>query len=285
MADKDNYVVRIMSKDEVRDIAIEWAANEGWNPGLYDLDSFYESDPEGFYIGLIDNEPIACISAISYNEDFGFLGFYIVKSEYRGKGYGFKLWNEALKHLPIQNIGLDGVIDQQENYKKSGFKLAYRNIRHEGLSKKFKDIATEIHPINRVPFKKILEYDSKVFPVSRKIFLENWFSQPESYAIAYVKDNEVSGYGMIRKCRNGYKIGPLFADSKVVATEIFNALCNFLDENTTFYLDTPEANTDGVNLAKDNNMHYVFETARMYTKQEPAIDLDKIFGVTTFELG
>jgi len=29
----------------------------------------------------------------------------------------------------------------------------------------------------------------------------------------------------------------------------------------------------------------VFETARMYTGPDPAIDLAKLFGVTTFELG
>jgi hypothetical protein len=29
----------------------------------------------------------------------------------------------------------------------------------------------------------------------------------------------------------------------------------------------------------------VFETARMYTRADPAIDLSKLFGVTTFELG
>jgi len=39
---------------------------------------------------------------------------------------------QELKYLEGRNIGLDGVVSQQDNYKKSGFKLAYRNIRHEG---------------------------------------------------------------------------------------------------------------------------------------------------------
>ena len=29
----------------------------------------------------------------------------------------------------------------------------------------------------------------------------------------------------------------------------------------------------------------MFETARMYTKKMPRIDLQKVFGVTTFEVG
>jgi hypothetical protein len=30
-----NYQIRVMTRQEV-DIAIAWAAAEGWNPGLYD---------------------------------------------------------------------------------------------------------------------------------------------------------------------------------------------------------------------------------------------------------
>jgi len=32
-------------------------------------------------------------------------------------------------------------------------------------------------------------------------------------------------------------------------------------------------------------MKPMFETARMYTKKPPIINLNKVFGVTTFELG
>lgn len=32
-------------------------------------------------------------------------------------------------------------------------------------------------------------------------------------------------------------------------------------------------------------MKPIFETARMYTKEPPKINLNKIFGVTTYEVG
>ena len=118
------YEIRPAKKEEMK-IMVEWAAKEGWNPGLHDIDAFYEIDDKGFYLGFLDNQPISSISAVTYENKFGFLGFYIVKPEFRGLGYGLRLWKEAIKHLPNQNIGLDGVEDQQENYKKSGFKLAY----------------------------------------------------------------------------------------------------------------------------------------------------------------
>ncbi len=40
--------------------------------------------------------------------------------------YGVEPWNSW------RTIGLDGVLAQQENYRKSGFQLAYRNIRYCG---------------------------------------------------------------------------------------------------------------------------------------------------------
>ncbi len=130
---KDPYIIRTMERSEV-DFAVGLAANEGWNPGLYDADCFFKTDPNGFFIGLLDGEPIGCISGISYNGGFGFIGFYIVIPERRGQGYGIKLWNTALAYLKGHNVGLDGVVAQQSNYKKSGFALAYRNIRYEGVA-------------------------------------------------------------------------------------------------------------------------------------------------------
>ncbi len=83
------YQIRTMTRKDL-DIAVDWAAKEGWNPGIYDTDVFYATDPKGFLLGFLGDEPIASISSVSYDDTFGFLGFYIVKPEYRGKGYGWK---------------------------------------------------------------------------------------------------------------------------------------------------------------------------------------------------
>lgn len=46
------YRVRRMRREDV-DLAIEWAAAEGWNPGLNDAESFFDTDPQGFFIGSL----------------------------------------------------------------------------------------------------------------------------------------------------------------------------------------------------------------------------------------
>jgi len=283
MSNKE-YKIRRMKREDL-DIAIDWAAKEGWNPGKFDTDSFWETDPEGFYIGLIGDEPISCISAVAYDDSFGFVGFYIVKPEFRGKGYGYAIWKESLKHLSTQNIGLDGVVEQQENYKKSGFKFAYRNIRYVGLVKQTQKKSSNVVKLSELPFESLLSYDEKLFPSSRPQFLKHWIRQPRSLAVGTLIDKKLSGYGVIRKCRDGYKMGPLFANDKDIAEELFLSLCNFVKKGTKIYLDTPEINKEAVLLADKYNMNPMFETARMYTKNIPSIPVNKIFGVTTFELG
>ncbi|MBP9781042.1 GNAT family N-acetyltransferase [Candidatus Woesebacteria bacterium] len=279
-----DYKIRPATREELN-IAIEWAAKEGWNPGLYDGDSFYTTDPKGFLLGFLDGEPIASISSVAYDNSFGFLGFYIVKSEYRDKGYGIQIWNEAIKHLPTQNISLDGVLAQQENYKKSGFKLAYRNIRYEGVGINDKVNDPNILPISQVPFEQLLGYDKLVFPTDRAVFLKEWIKQPESLAVAYVENKKFLGYGMVRKCRTGFKVGPLFADNENIADILFQRMRSFIGAGIQIFLDTPEVNKQAVALAEKYGMKPMFETARMYTKDEPKVQLQKIFGVTTFELG
>lgn len=70
MMQNQNYRIRPMHREEI-DLAIEWAAAEGWNPGIHDRDCFYSADPGGFLVGLLDDEPIATLSAVKYGENFG----------------------------------------------------------------------------------------------------------------------------------------------------------------------------------------------------------------------
>ena len=77
------YQIRGMTRNEV-DTAIEWAAVEGWNPGLHDATCFFATDPDGFLAGLLDDELVATICVVKYGTSPGFLGLYIVKPSCRG---------------------------------------------------------------------------------------------------------------------------------------------------------------------------------------------------------
>ena len=92
-----SYEIRTMTSDEVLQ-AVDWAGAEGWNPGRRDAVCFRAVDPDGFIGGFVGGEMIGSISVVNYREGFAFLGFYIVAPEWRGQGYGLRLWNAALGH-------------------------------------------------------------------------------------------------------------------------------------------------------------------------------------------
>src|SRR5918993_377985 len=113
------------------DLAIEWAAREGWNPGLADAAGFHAADPEGFLLSEdADGTPVACMSAVRQGDDLGFVGFYIVAPERRGEGHGLAIWRAGMARLEGRLVGLDGVVAQESAYRRSGFALAWRNLRY-----------------------------------------------------------------------------------------------------------------------------------------------------------
>jgi ribosomal protein S18 acetylase RimI-like enzyme len=281
----DRYEIRVMARADL-DRTLDWAAAEGWNPGFDDARAFQAADPLGFFMGWRDGKAISAISVVAYDAGFAFLGLYLVRPDYRGRGLGFALWREALARRPAKLVGLDGVVAQQADYARAGFRLAYRNIRFGGLAPAVASGAggLDLRPARTLPFDRLAAYDRRCFPAPRPAFLSLWLSPLAGAAVAAERDGEIAGFGAIRACQKGYKIGPLFADDDAVGDEIFLALAARA-KGETLYLDVPEPNAAAMRLAERYGLNPVFETARMYTGDAPAIDLARVFGVTTFELG
>ena len=280
---RDRFLVRRMGREEV-EIAVDWAEQEGWNPGIHDAEAFHAADPEGFFIAELDGEPIGSISVVNYSEAFAFAGLYIVKPEYRNRGYGSRLFAAGMAHAGNRNIGGDGVVAMQEKYRaRSAFTLAYRNIRFKGTGGGSEPEGSV--DLGQVPFDRLAAYDARHFPAPRPRFLAAWIRQKGTCSRAVLDDNGmITGYGVIRKCRSGYKFGPLFADTPEIAEEIFLTLSAQVP-GEAICLDTPEPNAEAVALARRHGMVAVFETARIYTKAIPDLPLAEIFGVTSFEVG
>lgn len=276
--------IRAMTPPEL-EMVLEWAAAEGWNPGLQDAASFYAADPDGFLLGSIDGEPVASIFAVRYGSGFGFIGGYIVRPEFRGKGLGMAIWRAGMARLEGRNVGLDGVPAQQENYARSGFRLAHRNVRYEGRGADV-PVADRVLPLGPQDLAEVLEYDRAFFPDDRQQFMRCWLRQEGSVALG-VRDagGTLLGYAVLRPCRAGFKIGPLCAESPQVAEELMQAVCGRVPADEPVFLDVPEPNAAAIELAERRGMHACFETARMYTGADPGLPLARQYGITTFELG
>ncbi len=280
---KQNYHIRRMQANELQ-IAIDWAQHEGWNPGLHDAETFYQADPNGFFIGELDGKVIAVGSAVTYDDQYAFCGLYIVHRDFRGQGYGLQLTQERLRYVDTRNAGIDGVVENIKNYERIGYRLAHHNMRYQGLAYSENLDQNAIVTLSEIDFSNLASYDRLCFPAPRDAFLQAWINQADSRAIAFIKQGKLMGYAVRRQCIEGHKIGPLFADNYDIANCLFTALQQDIIGDAIF-LDITDINPEASRLVEKHQMQEVFNTGRMYLKGQPSLADEKIFGITTFELG
>ncbi|WP_031480157.1 GNAT family N-acetyltransferase [Streptomyces bicolor] len=261
----------------------EWAVAEGWNPGVADSAAFFAQDPEGFFIGRIDGEPVSSISVVNYGSDYAFLGWYLVRPDVRGRGYGLTTWKTALAHAENRTVGLDGVVAQQDNYRRSGFELAHRTFRFTGTAPAV-EAPADVHAVRPADLAEIKAYDGTCTPADRPRFLEHWLTGPGHHAVVRRDGDRVTGYGVIRPGHDCPRIGPLFADTAEDARALLAALTAEV-AGREVAIDVPETNAAAVALAEGAGFTPSFETARMYTGPVRPYAQERVFGVTTLELG
>ncbi|MFD3699171.1 GNAT family N-acetyltransferase [Streptomyces sp. NPDC058646] len=277
-----------------------WADEEGWNPGDSDRFAFAVADPEGFLIGRLGGEPVGCISAVRYGPGFGFIGFYMTRPEVRGQGYGFRLWQAGMERLDGRLVGLDGVVAQQDNYRRSGFRSAWNNVRHEGVpagagsgtplgaegpdGAAGGDRAVEVVDAASLPFGQLAVYDRRFFPAPRDAFLAAWTGLPGRTALAAVRNGRIEGLGVVRPSSGASRIGPLYASGPQVAAALLRELSDRAPGGLVA-VDVPDANPRATALAVELGLEPTFEAARMYTGPAPDLDLAGLYGITSLELG
>jgi GNAT superfamily N-acetyltransferase len=281
-----NFEIHALTREEL-DVAVQWAADEGWNPGLHDADAYYACDPNGFFMAFEEGQRTGFVSVVKYTPHFSFMGFFIVRPDLRGGWIGPTLAEYARQYNGRAVAGLDSVLDEAGHYSSIfGFEPAYHNMRYKGTFG-----GSSVPPDSRIrsyaasDLEAIERYDRDCFPAPRHAFLERWFMQPEAHALVDYDGATLTGYGMVRPAHDGWRIGPLFADNPERAGALFDALVSRVPAGSTVYIDIPLPNQGAVDIVSSHHMTPMFETVRMYIGPAPQIALDKVFGVTTLELG
>lgn len=263
--------------------ALDWAAAEGWNPGLDDAGAFRAADPDGFLMGWEGDEPVACISVVRHAPGYGFLGLYICRPEWRGRGYGRALWQAGLARLGGGTVGLDGVPAQQANYARSGFVADRRTIRHAGVVAARP--AAGAVPATAAMLPDLLALDRVASGVARPAYLSPWFTDTGARrTLVLLRDGRPVAVGTVRRCRESLKVGPLLAPEAADAATLLGALAAVW-AGAPLAIDVPEPNRPAIDLAAGLGLAPVFETARMYKGPPPAGRTGLVFGEATLELG
>lgn len=281
--------IRNMTADELVTL-VEWAAAEGWNPGLHDAACFWNADPDGYLAIELNGKFIGGGAIVRHGESFGFMGLFIVEPPYRGKGLGTQLWfarrDRLLSRLkPGGTIGLDAVDAMIPFYEAGGFRQFARQRRYSFQGQLAAPVVSmPIGDLRAVDYSAVLEYDRECFPEARTTFLSDWINQDHAISRGVFDHDKLQGFGVMRRCVVGWKIGPLFADSLEIADVLFQALVSEA-AGLPVFLDAPDYNPAAIELCRRRHMTEVFGCVRMYLGPEPQLDNQRVFGITTFEIG
>lgn len=276
-----------MRADEI-DILAGWAKAEGWNPGGSDLAIAHRIDPEAFIALRHGDELIGGGTVFRVSPVFGFMGLFIVRADRRGAGLGRVLWHFRRDRLlarlqPGATIGMDGVLDMVPFYTDGGFRLAHRDLRFEGLAHGQAD--PDVRAATANDFAAIVALDADLLGTTRPEFLRAWLNAPGAHAVVLCSESRhILALGVMRPALVGYKLGPVLADSPRLARRVLTHLLSKA-EGLNVQLDVPEPNGAGQALAESLGLKAVFSCARMYHGPMPQVDVQRIFGVTSFEFG
>ncbi len=372
-------IERLTDLEKIKELFHGWAAREGWCPGATDLELYYQIDPNGFFVGKIGSTEkiVSIVSAVAYGDEYGFMGFYVVDPNFRGKNYGRPLFCAALDYLSSKKqrlIALEAVEAQAHNYVKCGFQTAHYTRRfaitindllqslttakatakarantkndeqnqenHENdqnllqkqqtttttttrtdgsLSQTTNASQVRFVDASTLPLDKIAQYDSEIFGYDRTQFLRKLFELSAVSLVAIQKSSEdkdkangendekllekIVGFGSIRLGgENYYRVGPLFANSTVVARDLLFELSSKLklkltggeisndseQQSKLLYMDVHVTNSESIELMSETiGAKALFDTGRMYvgTSEHARYQVSKVFVATSLEAG
>ncbi|MGX5803454.1 hypothetical protein ACWGS9_19690 [Bradyrhizobium sp. Arg314] len=122
-----------------------------------------------------------------------------------------------------------------------------------------------------------------MLPGAREAFLLEWLRQPR-LALLSAGSAGIAGYGVARRCREGFKVGPLFADRTDLALALVAGLSARIG-NEALHIDVPVSQLAFTAMLQAAGMVAGFTTTRMYKGGKPGNAPSMVFGITTLELG
>ena len=296
----EQFKIRLIkTEEEFESIIVNALVKEGWRPGLKDAECFMACDPTAAFVGELNGKPIGCVTMTKYGDSFAFGGCYIVSKEYRRKGYGRKMRKAVFARVrPPRSIGIiTGLPQSEEMRNREGFHSQFYgalfvfNIQtaiafFPETSKRFR---VKIKRIEEVNLNALFMYDTTVFGFERHAFLFKWLRMEGSHTrVAINSEGSIVGYTVARPTfiKESHKIGPLFADSEVIAEMLLKAVFEELlrvDPAPVVCIDVPTEKAS--KLCERLQGKRSLELVYMVTDDLPNARFDKWFGYTTVQLG
>jgi len=261
--------------------------DQGWNAGTHDVATFTQTDNDAWIVAEIAERPVGIVLATRWNESQGWIGLYLVHPDFRGRGIGLALFQEALARLAPGSVGLDGDARQQANYRRSGFVDVHANTRWRFPARLLRTGAdtAEVVDARELPVEPLVDLDARAVGSPRPSLLRAWLAQPEARHVALRRDGDIAGLATARPARQGWKIGPLYAPDASGAVALLAAVARDVHPDEACWLDTPNPNAAATALMEEIGATGSPTSGRMIRGPAPAGDTSIMFGLLAHEVG
>ena len=287
------YEIRLMKREEIPDVLDLWRET-GLSEGTHSVETWFEYDPEGFYVAVTDDGLVIGVCAgILQHHDLAFIGMYAVKSTFQRRGIGRKIWNKVMERVGDRNAGVNPVPEMLENYRdRAGFPIQSDWLSVVCVAKEVltSEMISEIPgvDVNVISSEddetthSAAEYDSQVFGFSRGRLIPILCREEDSITVIATKshDNSVCGYGNIKKNIKGNAlVGPLFADDSCIAELVlYHLIKSFPEaESKGVTLMAIDCNQDALDMVEKLGFRKEPGTARLYRSEEVDVQFNKVF--------
>lgn len=239
----ESIIVRHMLESDL-DFAAACTASEGWTSQTRgEFEGFIAHDPDGCFIVQAGDRRIGICVATLYGTA-GFLGEFIIVPDWRGRGIGRYLMEQAIGYLHsrgVRSIFLDGEPRAVPLYERLGFRKVTRSLRFAGTMTGAAHPA--VRPMCAGDLPAVCEIDHEAFGADRSFFLRRRLSQCPELCWVLECHEQVAGFILGRRGADWVFAGPWVIAPGVERPERLLESLALAAEGVTIHVGALETNS------------------------------------------
>jgi ribosomal protein S18 acetylase RimI-like enzyme len=193
-----------------------------WNQTEADWELFLSANSEGCFVIEADRRVVGTVTTILYEGRFAWIGMILVDPEFRNRGIGRALLQQAIEHLDSRGIPcmrLDATSQGKPVYEKLGFVDEYEierwRLKRQAAHPKSGTTAPGLG--------KVLKLDREVFGADRSALLQALSESAPEFVQVLVGQAGVTGYTFGRHGSHSDHLGPWVANDESGAEQMLDA--------------------------------------------------------------
>jgi ribosomal protein S18 acetylase RimI-like enzyme len=243
--------------------------SEEWNDRREDAARMLGFEPEGCFLTEVNNVRAGHVFSITYGSLLAWIGYVIVKAEYRNRGIATLLMKKALDYLRgkrVQTVKLEAVPEIANVYRKLGFTDEYDSLRFAGTSR-HSDLPRDSIVKSLTPslIAEIARFDATYFGPDRTRVLSKLYDEFPELCFVARGASGVEGYVMCRRAEFGYKLGPWVCrpENPEAAKQLLVACLSATELNSKIFIGTPAPNTTATRILQEYGFTQYSKSIRM----------------------